>query len=87
MAGSIDVLQRCFTGLETRDDRLVLAPHWPKALGAIEFAFVYRGQRLHLKIRGRTGALTSEAGNAEAIRLECRGRLHDVLPGHTVEVA
>ncbi len=87
MAGSIDVLQRCFTGLETRDDRLVLAPHWPKALGAIEFAFVYRGQRLHLSISGRSGALTSEAGNAEPIQVECRGRLHRLLPGHTTQIA
>ncbi|BBX65818.1 putative glycosyl hydrolase [Mycobacterium saskatchewanense] len=87
MAGSIDLLQRCFTGLETRDDRLVLAPHWPKALGPIEFAFVYRGQRLHLRISGRAGALTSEAGNAEPIRVECRGRLHRLEPGHTIEVA
>ncbi|WP_231639182.1 trehalose-phosphatase [Mycobacterium sp. Marseille-P9652] len=86
MAGSIDLLQRCFTGLETRDDRLVLAPHWPKALGPIEFAFVYRGQRLHLSISGRSGALTSEAGNAEPILVECRGRLHRLLPGHTAQV-
>ncbi|MEE6176239.1 trehalose-phosphatase [Mycobacterium sp. 050134] len=87
MAGSIDLLQRCFTGLETRDDRLVLGPHWPKALGPIEFAFVYRGQRLHLRISGRAGALTSEAGNAEAIDVECRGRVHHLEPGRTVEVA
>lgn len=32
MAGSIDLLQRCFTGLETRADRLILSPMWPEAL-------------------------------------------------------
>ena len=87
MAGSVDLLQRCFTGLETRDDRLVLGPHWPEALGPIEFPFVYRGHRLHLRISGRTGDLTSEAGNAGAIMVECRGRVQHLLPGHTIEVA
>jgi len=87
MAGSVDLLQRCFTGLETRDDRLVIGPQWPEALGPIEFAFVYRGQRLHLKISGRTGTLTSEAGNSGPILVECRGSAQPLMPGRTIEVA
>jgi alpha,alpha-trehalase len=87
MAGSVDLLQRCFTGLETRDDRLVLGPHWPEALGPIEFPFVYRGHRLHLRIKGRTGDLTSEAGNVGTITVECRGRTQHLRPGRTIEVA
>lgn len=87
MAGSIDLLQRCFTGLETRDDRLIVGPQWPEVLGPIEFPLVYRGQRLHLRISGRAGALTSEAGNAGPITVECRGRVQHLLPGHTIEVA
>src|SRR5271163_4257414 len=35
MAGSVDLLQRCFTGIETRDDRLILGPQWPETLGPI----------------------------------------------------
>jgi len=87
MAGSIDLLQRCFTGLETRDDRLIVGPQWPEALGPIEFPLVYRGQRLHLRISGQAGALTSEAGNVGPIVVECRGYAHQLLPGHTIEVA
>ncbi|MCV7053267.1 trehalose-phosphatase [Mycobacterium heidelbergense] len=87
MAGSVDLLQRCFTGLETRDDRLIVGPHWPEALGPIEFPLVYRGQRLHLRVSGRAGALTSEAGNAAPITVECRGRVQRLPPGRTIEVA
>ncbi|MGD1173213.1 trehalose-phosphatase [Mycobacterium seoulense] len=87
MAGSIDLLQRCFTGLETRNDRLILSPQWPKALDPIEFPFVYRGQRVHLRVSGRAADLTSEAGNSASIAVECRGRMQDLLPGHTVQVA
>jgi alpha,alpha-trehalase len=48
MAGSIDLLQRCFTGLETRADRLILSPMWPESLGALRLPIFYRGYRLHL---------------------------------------
>ncbi|MGZ4563942.1 MAG: glycosyl hydrolase family 65 protein, partial [Mycobacterium sp.] len=62
-------------------------PQWPKALDPIEFPFVYRGQRLHLRVSGRAAELTSEAGNNASIAVECRGRMQHVLPGHTVQVA
>ncbi|MEZ0351545.1 trehalose-phosphatase [Mycobacterium sp. pR1184] len=86
MAGSIDLLQRCYTGLETRDDRLILGPQWPQDLGPIEFPLVYRGQRLHLQVSGRTATVTSEAGNAGSVDVECRGRVRKLLPGSTIEV-
>lgn len=86
MAGSIDLLQRCFTGLETRDDRLVLSPQWPEGLGPIEFPFVYRGHRLHLELKGRSATLTAESGSTGPIDVECRGRIHRLLPGSTIEV-
>lgn len=86
MAGSVDLLQRCFTGLETRDDRLILGPMWPDALGPMEFAIVYRGQRLHLRIGGRTARVTAEAARAPSIDVECRGRVQRLVPGHSIEV-
>jgi alpha,alpha-trehalase len=86
MSGSVDLLQRCFTGVETRDDRLVLGPHWPEGLGPIEFPFVYRGHRLHLRISGRSAALTAETGGSGHIDVECRGRVQSLRPGHTIEV-
>lgn len=87
MAGSVDLLQRCFTGLETRNDRLILSPQWPESLGPIEFPFGYRGHRLHLRVSGRRASVTSEAGTCGSIDIECRGRVHHLLPGHTIEVA
>jgi len=47
---------------------------------------VCRGQRLHLRISGRTAAVTAEAGKAKPIDVECRGRVQRLLPGHTIEV-
>jgi trehalose/maltose hydrolase-like predicted phosphorylase len=38
MAGTVDLLQRCFTSIETRGDTLWLNPCWPEELGVLELA-------------------------------------------------
>lgn len=43
MAGSIDLLQRCYTGLWMRDGVLGLDPHLPPELPELELELVYRG--------------------------------------------
>jgi trehalose/maltose hydrolase-like predicted phosphorylase len=45
MAGTVDLLQRAFTGLETREDVLSLDPALPEALKAMRFRVRYRGHR------------------------------------------
>jgi len=52
----------------------------------MEFAIVYRGQRLQLRISGRSATVTAEAGKAQPIEVECRGRVQVLRPGHTIEV-
>ncbi|WP_308222298.1 glycosyl hydrolase family 65 protein [Kitasatospora sp. A2-31] len=43
MAGAVDLLQRCYTGLEIREDALWLDPRLPSALGRLELELRYRG--------------------------------------------
>ncbi|MCW2704960.1 MAG: Trehalose-6-phosphate phosphatase [Blastococcus sp.] len=43
MAGTVDLLQRAFTGLETRGDALGLDPYLPDALTGMRFRLRYRG--------------------------------------------
>ena len=85
MAGSVDLLQRCFTGLEFRADRIVLAPLWPEELGRLAFPFRYRGHRLHLEVYGRRARVSSESEQSNAIDIECGGRVERLIPGHIVE--
>lgn len=86
MAGSIDLLQRCFTGLQIRQDQLSFSPCWPAHLGAMEFPFAYRGQQLHLRISGRGAVVSSDADNSVPIDVECRGQVKRLCPGHVIEV-
>ena len=81
MAGSIDLLQRCFTGLETRADRLILNPMWPESLGTLRMPIYYRGYRLHLTIIGRSVELSIDPTDHPPIDIECRGRVQTLTPG------
>jgi trehalose-phosphatase len=84
MAGSIDLLQRCFTGLETRANRLILSPMWPESLGALRLPIYYRGYRLHLTIRGRNAEISVDPTDHPAIEIECRGQVQRLLPGSSL---
>jgi trehalose/maltose hydrolase-like predicted phosphorylase len=86
MAGSVDLLQRCFTGLETRGDRLVLGPMWPKAQGQLTCSLWYRGHRLHLVISGREADVTADPTGAPAIEVECRGHVQRLASGQSIHI-
>ncbi len=84
MAGSVDLMQRCFTGLETRADRIVLSPHWPESLGTLGFPIHYRGHRLHLRVSGRGAEISVDPRDIPPVTVECHGRVEKLEPGKTV---
>lgn len=84
MAGSIDLVQRCFTGLETRDDRLVLSPHWPESLGGLGFPIHYRGHHLHIRVSGKGAEVSAGPHDVPPITIECHGRVEQLAPGRTI---
>ncbi len=86
MAGSVDLLQRCFTGLETRGDRLVLGPMWPEAEGELTCSLWYRGHRLHLVISGREADVAADPTGAPAIEVECRGHVQRLASGQSIHI-
>ena len=85
MAGSVDLVQRCFTGLETRCDRLVLSPSWPKTEPPLAGSLHYRGQHLHVRVSGRGAQVSAEfRPDAVPVLIECRGRVASLMPGQTL---
>ncbi len=70
MAGSLDILQRCYTGMEIRDDVLWLNPKLPSDISSISFHVRYRSHWIKLDI-GR-----------DKLRLKfCRGWANPVYIG------
>lgn len=84
MAGTVDLMQRCFTGLETRSNRIILSPHWPEALGVLAIPIHYRGLHLHLRVSGKGVIISVDPRDAPGIEVECRGRVVQLMPGTTV---
>jgi len=50
MAGTLDIVQRCYTGIVARKGVLWLNPRLPDALDSLSLNLHYRGQALQLKI-------------------------------------
>lgn len=84
MAGSVDLLQRCFSGLETRGERLLLNPHWPHELGLLELTLHYREVPLLLRITEDRVDVAAGAGTQRPIEIVCRGQTARLEPGSTV---
>jgi trehalose 6-phosphate phosphatase len=86
MAGSIDVLERCFGGVETRHDALWLNPYWPTELGELEFDVSYRQHLLRLRITGASICVASIGGRRDPVQLRSRGAAVTLQPGEVIEL-
>ena len=85
MAGTVDVLQRCFAGVELRGDVLWLNPFWPKRLGTLEFSILYRDHVITLSVAEHTARVSSGPGHHPPVRVGCHGELRELSPGQTLE--
>ena len=78
MAGTVDVLQRCYTGLELRGDVLWLEPRLPKPLRRLRLFVRYRGQSLTFDLERDAVEVRAMHCVAPAIRVAIGGQVHDV---------
>ena len=85
MCGSVDLLQRCFSGLEIRGDRLLFAPYWPEALGPLSFHIQYRDVPLEVHITGDCVTVSAGPAAGRTIDVGCRNELKQLEPGSSVE--
>ena len=84
MAGTIDLVQRCFTDAETRGDVLWLDPYWPTRLGTLKLAILYRGHDLTLTIADHTVLVSSGPGHLTPVRIGCHGQLCELGNGQAL---
>ncbi|WP_225704993.1 beta-phosphoglucomutase family hydrolase [Bradyrhizobium cenepequi] len=86
MAGTIDLLQRCFTGLELRGEELHFHPALPNELRRLAFRLRYRRHSLSVDITHDALTLASDPSGADAISIAVDER-HIVLhPGDRTSV-
>jgi alpha,alpha-trehalase len=86
MAGTIDLLHRCYTGLELRHDVLFLNPVLPTEISSIEFDIRYRGYLLHLQLTADVARVHLDLAEGTPITVDIKGLRSTMLPGETFEV-
>ena len=86
MAGTADILQRCYTGIEARGDALRLNPLLPDELTALELDVSYRGQWLTIRIATDGVTLHSLPCAARPVDVEIAGRVYTLEPGAHIDV-
>ncbi|MFW5721303.1 MAG: glycoside hydrolase family 65 protein, partial [Bacteroidota bacterium] len=74
MAGTIDIMQRCYTGLEIRDDILWLNPCLPEKLNQLKMHIRYRSHWIKLRITQKKLYLQFEKGWANPITISVNGQ-------------
>jgi alpha,alpha-trehalase len=86
MSGTVDLLQRAYSGLSSRDGALWFDPALPDALHGLEMAILYHGMRLCVKITHSRLVVTSDPNDWGVYQIGVRETLHDYEPGMTLEV-
>ena len=87
MAGTVDLLQRGYTGIVTHRDALWLNPCLPAELSCLRVTVRYRGLTLDLDVRQKAVRVHARASNAAPIALGVLGRVHRLAAGETGEYA
>ncbi|GAB2647401.1 glycosyl hydrolase family 65 protein [Prescottella soli] len=87
MAGSIDILQRCYSGFDIRGDVLWLHPLLPDELRVLEFDIRYRDHWIHLRCDHKELTVSTKASAAAPIRVDIHGREYELAAGEWVTVA
>jgi trehalose/maltose hydrolase-like predicted phosphorylase len=85
MAGSVDLLQRCFTGLETRDGTLRFNPQWPEKLGTFTCRLSFRQNDIIVRISNTLLRVSAVSGDLPEIQVSCADTWQTLRPGESVE--
>lgn len=83
MASTIDLLQRCYTGLELRGNALRLNPAIPPDLASLALGLRYRGHSVHLHVTDHRVRVALAEGGGEPICVDVDGDRRMLAPGDT----
>ncbi len=86
MAGTLDLLQRCYSGLELRGDELRFHPALPLELRRLSFQLRYRRHSLSVDLTPTTLTITSDPSSADAISVVVDEQAVVLQPGARKQV-
>jgi beta-phosphoglucomutase family hydrolase len=83
MAGTVDLLLRCYTGLETREGQLWFHPALPPELAQLRFQISYRNHSLLVELTPSTMLLESQPRSVPPIQVRVDDQKATLHPGHS----
>ncbi|PWU03242.1 MAG: beta-phosphoglucomutase family hydrolase [Candidatus Melainabacteria bacterium] len=83
MAGTVDIVQRCYTGIVTKNDVLWVNPCLPEALTRLSFHLQYRQQTVNLEITKKTVSVSTADGAAQPIKVGFDGKVYVLGPSES----
>lgn len=81
MAGTVDLLQRCYVGLELRGDCLHFHPALPEGLDRLSFRLRYRKHSLDVEVTPTTLTVASNHASADSITIVVDQKTIRLPPG------
>ncbi len=85
MAGTVDLLQRGYSGVEVRGDALGFAPSLPEEIASLEFHLHYREHRVDVRITQDRLQVNTLVSDVAPIHVRYRDEVAEVEPGGSVE--
>lgn len=85
MAGTVDLIQRCFTGLETRKDVLWLNPRLPAGLKSLSLDILYRWHKIRLYMTRNCIRIGLEPSEERPIQVGIGSQIHWLKAGEIRE--
>ncbi|MBN2357656.1 glycoside hydrolase family 65 protein [candidate division KSB1 bacterium] len=85
MAGTVDIVQRCYTGLEIRDDILWFNPTLPDQLRCVKLQIIYRGHQIALEFKDHTMIISLEQGVRDKVRIGFNEKIFTLKTGEIRE--
>ena len=81
MAGTVDLLQRCYLGIETRDDVIWFNPLLPTEVRSLTLDIRYRTRWLNLTVTDGQFSVEVEKWGEGAVRVGLAGEVVELHPG------
>jgi trehalose/maltose hydrolase-like predicted phosphorylase len=86
MSGTLDLVQRAYTGLETQAEVLRLDPVIPDALVSLSFTIRYRGRLVYLEFTPTVARVRLDVDEGGPITVVVRGEAHNLMSGDLIEI-
>ena len=86
MAGTIDLVQRCYTGLEIVGGVLRFDPTIPTELGSVAFDIRYQGHVLHLEFSTSRARIRMDEDEGATVAVSIGAETYRLGPGEMIDV-